>query len=194
MISQYHCTWPDPSAAHSRWAWPSTVSHWYHESHQSDELWSSTRERWNPSQVVQRFRPRSSQCLPWYPQSHLEIKRRWQKISKMPWLLPSTKIKVAMATMETTEAPNTFPLLERFLPESSWLAHQHVRSPVWILPRAQHGQHDFLSETASREMHRAEPGFVLHIHWPDQGFWYSQLRGPQAIQAWYAALGSSSRL
>ena len=27
-------------------------------------------------------------------------------------------------------------------------------------------------------MHRAEPGFVLHIHWPDQGLWYSQQRGP----------------
>ena len=52
-------------------AWSSTVSHWIHENHPPDELQSSTRKRWNSSQVVQSCRPRSKGCLPWYPQLHL---------------------------------------------------------------------------------------------------------------------------
>ena len=68
-------------------------------------------------------------------------------------------------------------------PSHPELGHHHVRSqptrsPVWISPREQHSQYDFLSETGPREMHRAEPKLVHCIHWPDQGLWYSQQRGP----------------
>ena len=46
-------------------------------------------------------------------------KRRCHKISEMPWLWPSTKIKAAKLTVETTGVSHSCPSLARFLTTSS---------------------------------------------------------------------------
>ena len=132
---------PHPSAAHSGSAWSSAISHWNQESHPPDELKLSTRKRWNPSQVVQSYRPRSNWCLPWYPQLHLGT-RRCLKISVVPWLWPSTKLKAAKLTVKTIGTSHSYPF-----PGRSHVRSQSTRSPVCNLPQAHNRQHDFLSVT-----------------------------------------------
>ena len=56
--------------------------------------------------------------------------RRCQKISEMPWLWPSTKIKAAKSTAETIGASHSCPLLGRFLPESSWISSSPSQKPI----------------------------------------------------------------
>ena len=54
-------------------------------------------------------------------------KRRFQKISKMPSLWLSTKIKTAKPTSETIEASHSYQSPGRFLPESLRLPHIYFK-------------------------------------------------------------------
>ena len=57
-------------------------------------------------------------------------KRRCHKISEMPRLWSSTKIKAAKLTTETTGASHSSPSLGRFLPKSSWTGSSLCQKPI----------------------------------------------------------------
>ena len=106
----------------------------------------------------------------------------------MPWLWPSAKLKVGKPTVETTGDISLLSISGKILARSHpELANHHVRSqstrsPVWISAQGAAWLTWFSQcETGPREMHRAEPGFVLCIDWPDQGFWNSQQREPTCL-------------